>query len=107
MNNANPADHTPDGIPDDINGDGKITIGHVGDPAGSADIFIGDPVPLRPEELGPQDTVTVDPNEMLSTVMHFDIAGLYVWHCHILSHEDNEMMRPFQVVDPHAGLLSA
>jgi spore coat protein A len=27
----------------------------------------------------------------------FDIAGLYVWHCHILEHEDNEMMRPFVV----------
>ena len=25
----------------------------------------------------------------------FDIAGLYVWHCHILDHEDNEMMRPY------------
>jgi FtsP/CotA-like multicopper oxidase with cupredoxin domain len=29
----------------------------------------------------------------------FDISGLYVWHCHILEHEDNEMMRPF-VVSP-------
>ncbi|MBI4331333.1 MAG: multicopper oxidase domain-containing protein [Chloroflexi bacterium] len=27
----------------------------------------------------------------------FDIKGLYVWHCHILSHEDNGMMRPFVV----------
>jgi spore coat protein A, manganese oxidase len=22
----------------------------------------------------------------------------YVWHCHILEHEDNEMMRPYKVV---------
>lgn len=22
-------------------------------------------------------------------------AGLYVWHCHLLEHEDNEMMVPF------------
>jgi FtsP/CotA-like multicopper oxidase with cupredoxin domain len=29
----------------------------------------------------------------------FDTAGLYVWHCHILSHEDNEMMVPFCVGD--------
>jgi spore coat protein A, manganese oxidase len=27
----------------------------------------------------------------------FDIAGRYVWHCHIIDHEDNEMMRPYQV----------
>jgi FtsP/CotA-like multicopper oxidase with cupredoxin domain len=27
----------------------------------------------------------------------FDRPGRYVWHCHILEHEDNEMMRPYQV----------
>ncbi|UJZ86961.1 multicopper oxidase domain-containing protein [Heyndrickxia coagulans] len=27
-------------------------------------------------------------------------AGDYVWHCHILEHEDYDMMRPFQVIDP-------
>jgi bilirubin oxidase len=27
----------------------------------------------------------------------FDLAGQFVWHCHILSHEDNEMMRPLSV----------
>jgi spore coat protein A, manganese oxidase len=27
-----------------------------------------------------------------------DIAGKYVWHCHILEHEDNDMMRPYDVV---------
>ena len=31
----------------------------------------------------------------------FDRPGLYVWHCHILEHEDNEMMRPY-VVGPMA-----
>jgi len=30
----------------------------------------------------------------------FDIRGLYVWHCHILSHEDNEMMVPYCVGTP-------
>jgi spore coat protein A len=27
-------------------------------------------------------------------------VGRYVWHCHILEHEDNEMMRPYEVVAP-------
>jgi spore coat protein A len=103
LNNADPGNATPDGLPDDLNGDGRITIGHVGGAPGSADILIGDPVPLRREEMGAQDTVVVGPGEMLSTIEHFDLPGTFVWHCHILSHEDNEMMRPFTVVDP--GLL--
>jgi spore coat protein A len=24
--------------------------------------------------------------------------GRYVWHCHVLEHEDNEMMRPYEVI---------
>jgi spore coat protein A, manganese oxidase len=27
----------------------------------------------------------------------FDLPGRYVWHCHIVEHEDNEMMRPYTV----------
>jgi spore coat protein A len=34
----------------------------------------------------------------LSIAANFDRPGEYVWHCHILSHEDNEMMRPFEVM---------
>ena len=30
-------------------------------------------------------------------VAHFDLPGRFVWHCHILSHEDHEMMRPYIV----------
>merc|ERR1712127_623328 len=30
----------------------------------------------------------------------FDKVGVYLWHCHLLSHEDNEMMRQFVVYDP-------
>ena len=29
----------------------------------------------------------------------FDLPGLYLWHCLILSHEDNEMMQPYCVGD--------
>lgn len=46
-------------------------------------------------ESGFKDTVISYPGEVTRIKVFFDIPGLYVWHCHILSHEDNEMMRPF------------
>jgi FtsP/CotA-like multicopper oxidase with cupredoxin domain len=49
-------------------------------------------------ETGTKDTVIVYPGQLTRVKAKFDILGLYVWHCHILSHEDNEMMRPFEVV---------
>jgi len=42
--------------------------------------------------------VIVYPGEVTRVVATFDLAGLYVWHCHILEHEDHEMMRPNRVV---------
>ena len=97
-------DNNDDGIPDDTNGDGLISYGNTASSPldySVADIWIGDQVPLRPEETGRQDTVEVDPHQMMSIVATFDKPGDYVWHCHILSHEDNEMMRPFTVVSDH------
>jgi spore coat protein A, manganese oxidase len=49
-------------------------------------------------ETGLKDTVIAYPAEVTTVKAHFDKAGLYVWHCHILEHEDNEMMRPMKVV---------
>ena len=49
-------------------------------------------------ETGWKDTVIALPGEVTRIRAQFDIAGLYVWHCHIIDHEDNEMMRPFGVV---------
>lgn len=48
-------------------------------------------------ETGPKDTVIAYPHEVTRIRAHFDKAGLFVWHCHILEHEDHEMMRPFRV----------
>jgi FtsP/CotA-like multicopper oxidase with cupredoxin domain len=39
------------------------------------------------------------PGEVTRVIAKFDIEGLYVWHCHILSREDHEMMRPYCVGD--------
>ncbi|NJK31590.1 MAG: multicopper oxidase domain-containing protein [Deltaproteobacteria bacterium] len=55
--------------------------------------------PLPPEwwEEGRKDTVIAYPGQITRIRAHFDLPGLYVWHCHVLEHEDNEMMRPFHV----------
>ena len=51
----------------------------------------------EPWEAGPKDTVIAFPDEITRVKATFDLAGLYVWHCHIVEHEDNEMMRPYAV----------
>jgi spore coat protein A len=51
----------------------------------------------EPWETGYKDTVIAYPDEITTVKATFDIAGLYVWHCHIVEHEDNEMMRPYVV----------
>jgi bilirubin oxidase len=48
-------------------------------------------------ETGRKDTVISYPGEITRIKATFDQAGLYVWHCHILEHEDNEMMRPLLI----------
>ncbi len=58
---------------------------------------IGAPRPPEPWETGFKDTVIALPGEISRIKARFDIAGRYVWHCHIIDHEDNEMMRPYQV----------
>ena len=59
--------------------------------------MLGDPVLPAPEEQGWKDTYVTYPGQVTRVIANFDLAGLYVWHCHILSHEDHEMMRPFLV----------
>jgi len=56
--------------------------------------------PPEPWEAGWKDTVIGYPGEVTRVKALFDVPGLYVWHCHILSHEDNEMMVPYCVGTP-------
>ncbi|MFL6077396.1 MAG: multicopper oxidase family protein [Mycobacteriales bacterium] len=49
-------------------------------------------------ESGFKDTVISYPKQFTRVKARWDIPGRYVWHCHILDHEDNEMMRPLQVL---------
>jgi FtsP/CotA-like multicopper oxidase with cupredoxin domain len=48
-------------------------------------------------ESGFKDTVIAYPGEVTRLRAKFDKAGQYVWHCHIVEHEDNEMMRPYRI----------
>jgi spore coat protein A len=48
-------------------------------------------------ETGYKDTVIAYPGEITRVKALYDLPGFYVWHCHIVEHEDNEMMRPFHV----------
>lgn len=66
---------------------------------GDSIALIGSPVPAQPFEAGWKDTAPVNPNEVVRVIARFeDFTGRYVYHCHILEHEDHEMMRQFQVV---------
>jgi FtsP/CotA-like multicopper oxidase with cupredoxin domain len=51
-------------------------------------------------ETGTKDTVIAYPDEITRVKALFDLPGLYVWHCHIVEHEDHEMMRPYAVGTP-------
>lgn len=49
-------------------------------------------------ESGFKDTLIALPGDITRIKARFDIGGLFVWHCHIVEHEDNEMMRPMRVL---------
>ncbi|MEX8495743.1 multicopper oxidase family protein [Sphaerotilus sp.] len=59
--------------------------------------LLGPTRPAEPHEAGRKDTVVAYPGEITRILVRFDRPGEYVWHCHILSHEDHEMMRRFVV----------
>jgi len=59
----------------------------------------GIPHRLDDNERGLKDTVRVNPNEVVDIVVRFEVfCGRYMYHCHILEHEDHDMMRPFVVM---------
>jgi spore coat protein A len=46
-------------------------------------------------ETGRKDTVVAYPGEITRVKANYDRPGRFVWHCHIVEHEDHEMMRPY------------
>ncbi len=73
----------------------------------------GPATPPAPNEIGWKDTVRMNPGEVTTVIMQFMLPVLpavmgdplsprtggheYVWHCHILEHEEHDMMRPLVV----------
>jgi FtsP/CotA-like multicopper oxidase with cupredoxin domain len=62
-------------------------------------------MPMPPEawESGYKDTVIAYPGMVTRIRAQFNTPGQYVWHCHIVEHEDNEMMRPYRIGPEQPG----
>ena len=60
-------------------------------------------VPPEPWETGFKDTVIAYPGQVTRVKGQFKTPGQFVWHCHIVEHEDNEMMRPYRIGPPQPG----
>jgi spore coat protein A len=62
-------------------------------------IYTGPAIPPEAHEAGWKDTVRADMLHATRIIVKFEgYKGRYVWHCHVLEHEDNEMMRPYEVI---------
>lgn len=78
---------------------------------GGTPSYLGPAVPPDPNEAGWKETVRMNPGEVTTVIMRFDLPVVpfpvpssprtggneYVWHCHILEHEEHDMMRPLIV----------
>ena len=60
----------------------------------------GNVTPPEPWETGFKDTVIAYPGQVTRVRARFSTPGQFVWHCHIVEHEDNEMMRPYRIGPP-------
>jgi FtsP/CotA-like multicopper oxidase with cupredoxin domain len=61
------------------------------------------PTPPEAWENGWKDTVVAYPSQVTRLRLRFARPGQFVWHCHIVEHEDNEMMRPYRIGPPQQG----
>jgi len=67
-------------------------------------VYTGPAEDPSPEEMGWKDTYICPPGYVSRLITTFKpYSGMYVYHCHMLEHEDNAMMRPYEVMDD-AGL---
>jgi len=99
--------------PTDTGYDPALQVGKYGGNPDVAPYLLGLPLPPLSYEVGWKDTVIMHPGEISRIAvriapqdkaigaadLYWDyipnaLNGVYVWHCHITDHEDNEMMRP-------------
>ena len=59
--------------------------------------------PPEPWETGFKDTIIAYPGQVTRIRAQFNTPGQFVWHCHIVEHEDNEMMRPYRIGPEQPG----
>ncbi|MFZ4859869.1 MAG: putative Ig domain-containing protein [Desulfuromonadaceae bacterium] len=59
----------------------------------------GQPITVNAYDAGLKDTIQIPPGYVSRNNIVFDILGDYVWHCHILSHEEHDMMRPYRITN--------
>jgi spore coat protein A len=61
--------------------------------------YLAPALPPDANESGWKDTARVNAGTVTRIIVPFEgYPGRYVWHCHILEHEDKEMMRPYEVL---------
>ena len=74
----------------------RLVTNHEGETEAPARL-VGEPRPPEAWETGFKDTVIAYPGEVTRIRARFGTPGQFVWHCHIVEHEDNEMMRPYRI----------
>ena len=67
----------------------------------------GPVIPPEAWETGFKDTVIAYPGQVTRLRGRFTSPGQFVWHCHIVEHEDNEMMRPYRIGPEQPGQPAA
>lgn len=91
--------------------------GAIGGNPGVNKYLVGSPIPPEPNERGWKDVIIAFPDQVTTYIVRFaptdkplsekksslkyafdpSVGPGYVWHCHIVEHEDNDMMRPMDV----------
>src|SRR5699024_7763761 len=62
--------------------------------------YTGSAIPTEPNERGWKDVVSAPSGQITRVIAHFEpYTGDYVWHCHILEHEDYDVMRSITGID--------
>ena len=79
-----------------VNREGLVLDPGTGEPVQPIQLDGNVTLPM-PWEAGFKDTAIAYPGQVTRMKVKFDKPGQFVWHCHIVEHEDNEMMRPYRI----------